>query len=352
MRRRLKDSLAILALTLPVAAAAQDSAKPDPLFMDTAALPVTITAPINTLLSERPDDEELPGTFTWRDADGSEQSVQIAVRTRGNYRRESSRCPFPPLRLNFRKSEVEDTLLDGQDKVKLVTHCRPRSSRYLDGLLREYMAYRMLNEMTDISFRVRLLEITYVNADRDNRTEEETYGFIIESDDKLAERTGLSKIGIPYTTVAALDPEYTNLVSVFQYMIANTDFSPIAGPPDSNCCHNVELYEDARGVQFPVPYDFDMSGVVDAKYATPNPKLGIRSVKQRLYRGRCENNGRIEGTVAKFLARKPQIYAIIDTTPALDDGEKRQSRRFIDGFFERIEDPGYLERELLRSCVS
>jgi hypothetical protein len=333
-----------------LSAEAQELSQPDPLFLDSAPLGVRIALPIERLLEERPDDEELPGTFTWTDADGIERSAYVAVRTRGNYRREWRTCPFPPLRLNFRKSEVEDTVLSGQDKVKLVTHCRPWSRLYRESMLREYMAYRMLNELTDLSFRVRLLQITYENTDDDGNAEQ-TFGFLIESDDRLAARTGLKKIGIPSTTVESLNPGFTNLVSLFQYMIANTDFSPIAGPPDGDCCHNIELFEDDQGAQFPIPYDFDMSGIVDAKYASPNPKLGIRSVKQRLYRGRCEHNDQIGDTVALFAERKSRIYDTIESLPALDDRDKRTARRFIDDFFKTIEDPKDLDRELVRNCL-
>lgn len=336
------------ALTLP--AFAQSAGQADPLFAQDEMLDVRISAPVDTLLRDRPDEEELSGTFTWQEAGQPEQSVYIAIRTRGNYRRDRSNCPFPPLRLNFRKSEVEGTLLDGQDKVKLVTHCRTGSGSYEEGLLKEYMAYRMLNAVTDLSFRVRLLEITYVDSDRDGATEKE-YGFLIESDDRLAERIGLEIVEVPSTTVSSLDPAYTNLVSLFHYMIGNTDFSPIAGPPNEKCCHNVELYADEQGTQFPIPYDFDMSGIVDAKYAVPNPKLKIRSVKQRLYRGRCENNPQLGESVARFLDRQQQIYDVIERTPALDKGDRRQVRRFVDRFFETIEDPKDIEYDIVRECL-
>ena len=50
------------------------------------------------------------------------------------------------------------------DKLKLAVHCRD-SERYEQTLLREYMAYRLLNLATPMSFQVRLLRITWVDTE-------------------------------------------------------------------------------------------------------------------------------------------------------------------------------------------
>ena len=63
-------------------------------------------------------------------------------------------------------------------------------------------------------------------------------------------------------------------MSVFQYMVGNTDWSMVR-------FHNVEVSRTPRGVYVPVPYDFDWTGLVSTRYARPNEGLGIRSVRQR-----------------------------------------------------------------------
>ena len=57
----------------------------------------------------------------------------------------------------------------------------------------------------------------------------------------------------------------------FQYMIANTDFS-------TQFLHNIKAIQTKNGRFIPIAYDFDMSGVVNAPYATFDEKLGIKSV--------------------------------------------------------------------------
>ena len=91
-------------------------------------------------------------------------------------------------------------------------------------------------------------------------------------------------------------------------MIGNTDFSPVAGPPGEDCCHNYVLFKGEGANITPVPYDFDQSGFVDAPYANPNPRFKIRSVKQRVYRGRCGNNSQIPDTLQQFQDKRAEIY--------------------------------------------
>jgi hypothetical protein len=112
---------------------------PDPLFQDDTLLEVTITAPFNTIMAERPKDDSLPGIFKFRDASGADVKFDVDIRTRGHFRHET--CDFPPLFLNFKKSQVKETLFQNQNKMKLVVHCDDAAT-YEQIVLREYLAYR------------------------------------------------------------------------------------------------------------------------------------------------------------------------------------------------------------------
>ena len=111
----------------------------DPLFQSADTLWVEISAPLSTLVRERPEEEELPGTFSYTAEDGTRVELDIQVRARGNFRYKF--CDFPPLNLNFRRSQLEGTLLQNQNKLKLVGHCKI-TRRYEQSVLREYLAYR------------------------------------------------------------------------------------------------------------------------------------------------------------------------------------------------------------------
>lgn len=344
----------LLFLVVPIgflhAAQAQTFDDADPLFRSADVLELRIAAPLETLMRERPDEEELPGTASWTDADGRSVTVDVDIRTRGNYRRQRDICPFAPLRLDFRKKQVEDSLFDGQDKLKLVTHCRTGSRRNAQYLLREYLVYRMFNTLTDLSYRVRLLQVTWENTEKDG----ETFiapAFFIEHDEQLGERVGLPPAALQKTTVDRLDPGYTNLASMFHFFIGNTDFSPVAGPAGDECCHNSTLFGSDDGPYFPVPYDFDMSGMVNTDYASPNPRFRISDVQSRLYRGRCPHNEHVPASIALFDQHRDELYAFIDNTDDLEKGPRRDMRRFTDKFYAIVDDPAGVQDKIIGKCM-
>lgn len=334
---------------LVTASNAASNGDPDPLFQSFDALEVRIAAPFATLLSDRPDEVDIDGKFQYMDEAGELTEIDVGVRTRGRFRRNKDVCPFPPLRLNFKASQTKGTLFHKQNKVKLVTHCRDRSSRYEQALLSEFLAYRILNELTDISFRVRLLRITY--SDTEGRSRDRIrYAFLIEHKDRLAKRTALSPIDLERTRVSALQPGYLNLISMFHYLIGNTDFSPIAGA-DEFCCHNHELLGAEGELLFSVPYDFDQAGLVNAPHASPNPRFRIRTVRNRLYRGRCANNGHLDATIALFAGKREAILELIDEQEQVDGKVRKAMTKYLTSFFETIDSPKRVQSQFVKKCL-
>jgi hypothetical protein len=333
-----------------IAAFAQTTVEADPLFQDDQPLEITITAPLAALMKERPDEDELDGRIQYTDADGNTMQLDVGVRTRGKYRRQSRVCPFPPLRLNFKSSQTKGTLFHKQDKLKLVTHCRNKRIRYNQGVIREYLAYRILNILTDVSYRVRLLHVNYVDSD-DQISNFGQYAFLIEHKDRLTRRTELSQVDVERTQVKKLQPGYTNLVSVFHFMIGNSDFSPIAGAAGESCCHNHALFGREGELYFSIPYDFDMAGIVDAPYATPNPRFKLRNVRQRLYRGRCKNNEELPASLQTFQDNRDEIFALLNTQAELTPTTRKKLVSYVENFYAVIDNPRKIEKTLVRKCI-
>lgn len=328
---------------------AQAGQEPDPLFQSHDVLEVRITAPFDTILKERSDEEDVDATFQYTNEAGETEVVEIGIRTRGISRRKKDVCPFPPLRLDFKRSQVKKSLFHKQDKLKLVTHCKDRSKRYKDTPLREYLAYRALNELTDVSFRVRLMHITYI--DSDGRDPDRTrHGFVIEHKDRLAKRLGLEPLEIERTSIDALRPDYTNLISVFHFMIGNTDFSPIVGP-DAFCCHNHVLLGGEGELINSVPYDFDQAGFVDAPHGSTNPRFKLRNAKQRLYRGRCRNNGQLTKTIGLFETERDSILKLVSEQFGLSDDGREEMTEFLEDFYKVLNSPKQVERRLIKKCI-
>ena len=345
--RRIALVAVALSVMLPAAAVAEGAAY---LFDSHEPLDIRIEGPIATLMRDRPDDIDLSGTASWRDADGRNVEVAVGLRTRGNYRRQSDTCPFPPIRLNFKQSDVKNTLFHKQDKLKLVSHCRDNSTKAEQVLLREYLTYRLFNALTDFSYRVRLLNVTYVDTGSGGR-ERSAHAFAIEHKDRLSKRIGLPLLEVPRLDAEALDPAKTNLVSLFEYLIGNTDFSTIAGAADRNCCHNITLFGGDASPAVPIPYDFDMSGMVSAPYGGHNPRFKLRSVRQRLYRGRCAFNAHLPDSIAAFTAIKAALYALVENEDTLSKSSRKSMRTYLNSFYKIIETPKQVERRLVKACV-
>jgi len=347
MQLRFRVITAVTSAFLATLASADMNKMPDPLFQDDATLQMTISAPLTTLVRERPKDDYLPGVIQYLEADGKVAELDLEIRTRGHFRHQN--CDYPPLLLNLRKDQTDGTLFDKQNKLKLVIHC-DYSDRYEQVVLREYLAYRILNAVTNMSFRVRLLRVSYVNNEKSSGGQAR-YGFLIEHKNRLAERYDLKDLEIARTKVSSIQADRLNLTSVFEFLIGNTDFSPIAGAPDDECCHNYVLFGNDVDQLVAVPYDFDQSGLVDAPYAVPSELLNIRNVRQRVYRGRCVNNTHVLNSLQKFRDSRDAIYALVNEQEGLESRVRDSIVRYIDDFYELINDPRDVERQLINSCI-
>ncbi|MEM9986447.1 MAG: hypothetical protein AAF804_15240 [Bacteroidota bacterium] len=272
-----------------------------------------------------------------------QDSVAIPVRTRvrGNFRR--SLCKLPPLRLNFKDEDVEGTPMQGVDKIKMVLPCRWGSDSYQNYILKEYLIYRMFNLLTDTSFRVRLFEVTF--QDSVDKVEAFTqYGFFIEPLEVLSARLGAfeyERVGVlPNATLSS----QTNLLSVYQYMVGNTDWSIPS-------MHNIKMIKtDSFRLPVVIPYDFDWSGAVNPPYAQPNPKLNIKSVRERIYRGFCRPEKEMNLVYQRFAEAKEEIYSEIQTLELMDEKERQRFERYIEEFFDVLEKPKRRNYVFMSTC--
>ena len=344
-----KPVLCALVLLLSAAflpAVGQESASPLPLFASETPLALTIEGPFRTLSRNRRDREELPGTVRYEDESGSTVTLDVQIRTRGNSRMEY--CSFPPLRLNFRRRQTEGTVFTGQNELKLATLCK-ETSGYPDYLALEHEVYELFNLLTDRSFRVRWVDIEYIDTDDRNRKTKQRPGFLIEHRSELAARNDLQRWRVDSLQLEQLEPEQTALLSVFEFMIGNTDWAGTDGPPGDRCCHNVDVFRDHTGLAVLVPYDFDQSGFVNAGYAEPAAELRIRSVQQRLYRGYCAYNDALDDAFERFRMAREAIESRLAAL-SVRDRERRRVVRYIQDFYEILDDETAREKAIVAAC--
>lgn len=330
----------LISLSLRGSSSAQTSpAAVPPLFQTTQPLVLQLRTDLRALFRDRSEKRvEHPATL-WFSSGDDTGSVKVDLRTRGIVRLKI--CSFPPIRIDFPTRKVEHTPFRGQDKLKLVTHCRSdRSSER--NLLKEYALYRAFNALTDSSFRVRLAHITYVDTVRADTVIR--YGILIESDEALAGRLGAAVLEADRVPDFTTDPSYMTLVAVFQYLIGNTDWS-VWGR------HNIVILRDtASDAMLAVPYDFDYAGAVGAPYAVPPEQIPIKSVRERWYRGYCQPDTVLSRVLARFRTAKDSIYAAVRAVPDPSERDVRGLLDYFDDFYQAIDDRGTVRREFVGRC--
>jgi hypothetical protein len=281
-------------------------------------------------------------TLSVKDSSGNLVTIPIEVAPRGHFRLRNEVCNFPPIKLIFPKSGLKGTPFAGQNSLKLGTHCQQRDKDYHEYPVREHATYEVLNMLTDASFKSRLASVTYVPAG-DEKEQMTRIGLLIEDEDDVAKRIGGRIQTVRGGSFADMDQEQAALISVFAYFVGNTDFSLWS-------LHNVRLVATSDGRYVPVPYDFDWSGVVYARYAKPHPTLGLKTVQERLFRGPCLTPADFAPVFAKFNAQRTAIRDLYARLPLENDYRKRVAD-YYDEFYDTIGNQGRVRREIIESCV-
>jgi len=334
----------VLVILLSIAGSASGAS---PLFESDVTLTLTIEAPMRELIRKRRARPELDAVVHFTDSNGEIRSINAKVSSRGNSRLES--CGFPPLRLEFSRADTAGTPFEGQRRLKMVTQC-DRGSSERAWLLQEYGIYRAYNVITDYSYRVRKLDITYQDS-TSSRWTRESPAFFIESTHEAAERLERSAIRPPRVRPDQFDRGELARNLLFQYLIANTDLAVLAGPTGEGCCHNGRVLTRAgsQAEWIVLPYDFDQAGIINTDYAIPDERLRIKSVTRRLYRGFCWLNDSLPETIAVFNERREQITDAL--VPAgVSSSKQARIRRMTDRFYDIINDAGKLQDSLTDKC--
>lgn len=331
----------LLVLSAPLAAK-----EPKPLFVGSDPIHITIQGALGGLIHNR-SNGVVQGTLT--DPQGNALPVSLTVR--GITRRSADICDFPPLRVTFTAKPPGTSQFAGQKKLKLVTHCR-NSPSFQQYVLLEYSAYKMYNLLTPHSFLVRLANVDY--RDADGRPIISRIGYFMEDLSDVAKRNGLKQThGPTLIPVSDLSPTDAARYALFEHLLANHDWSMRAGPAGKSCCHNADLIGPlGPGTTIPIPYDFDFSGYVDTPYAVPPDELHISSVRERVYRGYCADNGAVLAVARQMRDARPQMIAAVNATPGLDPQRASRAINFLDGFFADIATDDAVNAKLLRRCVN
>ena len=304
------------------------------------AVAIELHLPLQQLLKQRKSKAPVDGQLS---VDG--QMIPLTITPRGKSR--LARCRFPPLWLDLKKSKTAGSVFEGQNKLKLVTHCG-RTLESKGYLAAELLAYRLLNQLSDTSFRARAVTVTYI--DTTNNKTQRHHGFVIEHKKQLAKRLDFELLEQPKLKLSTLDGPYITIANLFQFMIANADFSFSQGPDDDDCCHNSVPARDAQGRYFSVPYDFDSSGLVNPPYGVPAQSLGLKRLTQRRYRGFCRHNEFLADARQLFVAKKATLMQMAEGYDEIPNLNHNKVTRFLTDFFDTLETDRRFQRKIVTAC--
>lgn len=307
------------------------------IFANNDLLAITLKTDLRKLINAKTEPEYQDGEMTMNG-----KTYPIKLKARGNNRLET--CSFPPVTLDFSKAEFEDPSYDQLDKLKMVNTCTMRES-YEQYVLREYLIYRSYQLFTDKSFKVKLLRIDYEDT-REKISTVTRYGFVIEDEYMLASRLDgliIKKEGIRDQSTHR---ETMVMMSIFMYMIGNTDWNV----PTLHNLKLLKLNEVSEPLPYAIPYDFDYTGMVNAEYAVPSPILGIETLRQRLFWGKCYSEDELRVGVNSFIDKKRELYDLYMNFPYFDKTSLNESISFLDSFYQTIEDEKRWKPVFMKEC--
>ena len=268
------------------------------------------------------------------------KSLEAEIRIRGGFRR--TYCFFTPLKLKVSQESSVGTPFEKDHKAKLVLPCL-NSKKADDNLLKELMAYKIFEVLSPYHFKTRLLNVELKLVKKNKTDIHHLMGFMIQDDESFSRWNEAKEIE-RFMDYQALNEKYRVINALFQYMIGNTDFSAVY-------LHNEKLFY-VNDMIVPVPYDFDMSGLVDASYAVVsqirNEVLPIEKVTKRLYRGFEANDVTLQKVRSRFLEKEKEVYAAIESLESYfsDNKEYELARTYIEGFYDVLKDDKKFRRRI------
>jgi len=313
-------------------------------FLDEKPVKLTLVTDLIALRNDKSEDPTyIKGMLLHHLGTRQFEAFNIKVKARGNTRRLSDLCDFPPLKLNFKKSEVRNTTFAGIDKVKFVSQCREEEA-FQEYLLEEYMLYKTFNLLTENSYRVRLVEIQIKDSQLRTETIEMT-GFMIEDDEAFEKRTGSEEFEKMVYSQDSCDAQALDVMSMFQYMIGNTDWY-------INTKHNIDVFEKKDGSLIPVPFDFDYAGVINTSYAKPSNEIPIKRVTQRYYKGSCREIEAYNPVTELFNSKKEEIFVLYNSFELLSKLTVKKSLKYYTKFYKILNNPDDAESSFHQACNS
>ncbi|MEM6320560.1 MAG: hypothetical protein AAF960_23025 [Bacteroidota bacterium] len=291
---------------------------------------ITIKTDLDSLINVRRRTTYQPATFTYEATEGEQRTAPVKLRPRGKYRRRV--CDFPTIKLNFSKKKLKANGMSKYDDYKLVTHCLNDKKVSQENVLREYLVYKMYNLLSEESYQVQYLNLTYIDS-KGKKNKLQRAGFIIEDTGELEDRIDVEVFSDAKLPLDSFDREQLLSVALFQYMIGNVDWRAIGYTKNAKT-----LKKKGASTYQVLPYDFDFSGLVQVSYGRLAEHLNQKDQRQRIFLGPMTSSEDLRPTIAHFQAKKAALLDLINNFDLLSKPSRKNIRKYIESFYEDIAD--------------
>lgn len=313
-----------------------------PLFQDNKILSMKLNYSKEEVLGKSNDSTYIKTEISYRQKNGTWKELPAYIKPRGNYRRQN--CFYLPLWLKIKKSDSQGSIFQHDKKLKVVLPCL-KSSTANDHVVKEYLAYQIYEILSPYYFETQLLYLHLTEHKKNKKTEHNLIGILIQDHSQLEDTFNAKQIK-RHMHPNMQDPMASTRNALFQFMIGNTDYS-IAYR------HNEKLFFiDNKTI--PIPYDFDMAGLVNTGYAVvsqiKNETLPITRVTQRMYRGFERSPEIFESVRQEFIDKEPHIFTMIDQHKSYFKNPKdfEKARDYVTSFYKILKDDKKFENRIVK----
>lgn len=301
----------------------------------TEGIELTLEADLTTFVAQKRTNAYMSGKLSTKDG----KTYAVEIRPRGRYRRKVSQNP--PMKIRFSEKELAAEGLDTLNEIKIALPAfdSPQGSELI---VKEYLAYRMFEKVSDAHFRAGLVKLTLRDNNEKTPGKKVMHAIFIEDEEEVAARLGgvpEEGYGIP---MEQYDTQQAAQVAVFQYFIGNTDW-------DFSMHRNVQLIKmKESGKIMVMPYDFDFSGLVSAPYASPNSDSGLKSVRDRCLMSGDLDADALKNAVKLLKAKEKELYQVC-RSKSVPKSAGSAAIQYLETFFKNMEGKDEVPKMMLLS---
>lgn len=312
-----------------------------PLFQNNEILEARLDFSFRDIKKSKSDTAYFATQLYYKNEEKQWDSIKVRIRSRGNFRKEN--CFFTPIRMKIKKKDNAGSLFEGNQNLKLVMPCNTSRDNN-DLVVKEYLCYKLYESISPYNFSTRLMNLTLTDLRNKKSITYNVKAFIIEDDKRVAKRANGQFLKGFQRNPLFMQDSIAAMQDVFQYMIGNTDWSSVMQ-------HNVKVLLLPSKLKVPIPFDYDMAGLVDAPYAVVKESMPIKSVKDRHFRGYCRNEDLAEYVRLKYIELEPALWNTVRSVEnQLNPKESLVVENYLKDFFTVIKNKKRYDENIFQKC--